>query len=110
MCIRDSNASVQQEDLSSIVKIQALYRGKMARASRRRARLLKSNALRDTLDLDSDDDDDEAQSARSTTYDSDSCLLYTSDAADEEDSVVLGGRRLLQTKKMISEEKWIGII
>jgi hemoglobin-like flavoprotein len=68
--VRKINASVQQEDLSSIVKIQALYRGKMARASRRRARLLKSNALRDTLNLDSDDE--ESQSARSTTYDSDS--------------------------------------
>ena len=28
-----------------------------------------------------------------------SCLLYTSDAADEEDSVDLGGRRILKKKK-----------
>ena len=28
-----------------------------------------------------------------------SCLLYTSDAADEEDSVDLGGRRLIKKKK-----------
>src|SRR5665648_1294846 len=28
-----------------------------------------------------------------------SCLLYTSDAADEEDSVDLGGRRIIQKKK-----------
>ena len=27
------------------------------------------------------------------------CLLYTSDAADEEDSVDLGGRRILKKKK-----------
>src|SRR5665648_571769 len=27
------------------------------------------------------------------------CLLYTSDAADEEDSVDLGGRRIIKTKK-----------
>ena len=27
------------------------------------------------------------------------CLLYTSDAADEEDSVDLGGRRVLKKKK-----------
>ena len=27
------------------------------------------------------------------------CLLYTSDAADEEDSVDLGGRRLIEKKK-----------
>eukprot|EP00658_Telonema_sp_P-2_P074261 TRINITY_DN63443_c0_g1_i1.p1 TRINITY_DN63443_c0_g1~~TRINITY_DN63443_c0_g1_i1.p1 ORF type:complete len:149 (-),score=41.61 TRINITY_DN63443_c0_g1_i1:48-494(-) len=27
------------------------------------------------------------------------CLLYTSDAADEEDSVDLGGRRIIQKKK-----------
>ena len=30
------------------------------------------------------------------------CLLYTSDAADEEDSVDLGGRRLIKKKKRIS--------
>eukprot|EP00658_Telonema_sp_P-2_P045831 TRINITY_DN33847_c0_g1_i1.p1 TRINITY_DN33847_c0_g1~~TRINITY_DN33847_c0_g1_i1.p1 ORF type:complete len:149 (+),score=38.28 TRINITY_DN33847_c0_g1_i1:60-449(+) len=29
---------------------------------------------------------------------SDSCLLYTSDAADEEDSVDLGGRRIIKKK------------
>ena len=28
-----------------------------------------------------------------------SCLLYTSDAADEEDSVDLGGRRTIKKKK-----------
>eukprot|EP00828_Plagiopyla_frontata_P030256 TRINITY_DN3934_c0_g1_i8.p4 TRINITY_DN3934_c0_g1~~TRINITY_DN3934_c0_g1_i8.p4 ORF type:complete len:108 (-),score=22.79 TRINITY_DN3934_c0_g1_i8:33-356(-) len=28
-----------------------------------------------------------------------SCLLYTSDAADEEDSVDLGGRRLIKKKR-----------
>ena len=27
------------------------------------------------------------------------CLLYTSDAADEEDSVDLGGRRTIEKKK-----------
>ena len=27
------------------------------------------------------------------------CLLYTSDAADEEDSVELGGRRIIKKKK-----------
>ena len=27
------------------------------------------------------------------------CLLYTSDAADEEDSVDLGGRRIIKKKK-----------
>src|SRR5664280_3282063 len=29
----------------------------------------------------------------------DACLLYTSDAADEEDSVDLGGRRIIKKKK-----------
>ena len=29
----------------------------------------------------------------------DSCLLYTSDAADEEDSVDLGGRRIIKKKR-----------
>ena len=31
------------------------------------------------------------------------CLLYTSDAADEEDSVDLGGRRIIKKKR----HKWI---
>eukprot|EP00658_Telonema_sp_P-2_P064236 TRINITY_DN53159_c0_g1_i1.p1 TRINITY_DN53159_c0_g1~~TRINITY_DN53159_c0_g1_i1.p1 ORF type:complete len:118 (-),score=35.93 TRINITY_DN53159_c0_g1_i1:60-413(-) len=31
-----------------------------------------------------------------------SCLLYTSDAADEEDSVDLGGRRIIKKKKNIN--------
>eukprot|EP00656_Telonema_subtile_P056176 TRINITY_DN8918_c0_g1_i1.p1 TRINITY_DN8918_c0_g1~~TRINITY_DN8918_c0_g1_i1.p1 ORF type:complete len:112 (+),score=12.10 TRINITY_DN8918_c0_g1_i1:137-472(+) len=32
------------------------------------------------------------------------CLLYTSDAADEEDSVDLGGRRIIKKKKKVVEE------
>eukprot|EP00658_Telonema_sp_P-2_P072777 TRINITY_DN6186_c0_g1_i13.p1 TRINITY_DN6186_c0_g1~~TRINITY_DN6186_c0_g1_i13.p1 ORF type:complete len:107 (+),score=19.66 TRINITY_DN6186_c0_g1_i13:127-447(+) len=31
------------------------------------------------------------------------CLLYTSDAADEEDSVDLGGRRIIKKKKKIED-------
>eukprot|EP00658_Telonema_sp_P-2_P048405 TRINITY_DN36821_c0_g1_i2.p1 TRINITY_DN36821_c0_g1~~TRINITY_DN36821_c0_g1_i2.p1 ORF type:complete len:126 (-),score=25.25 TRINITY_DN36821_c0_g1_i2:116-493(-) len=31
----------------------------------------------------------------------DTCLLYTSDAADEEDSVDLGGRRIIKKKKKV---------
>ena len=37
-----------------------------------------------------------------TIYDVDyypACLLYTSDAADEEDSVDLGGRRIIKKKQ-----------
>ena len=33
------------------------------------------------------------------TCDYKTCLLYTSDAADEEDSVDLGGRRIIKKKK-----------
>ena len=33
------------------------------------------------------------------------CLLYTSDAADEEDSVDLGGRRINKKKNRIKEKK-----
>src|SRR5674536_409142 len=36
-----------------------------------------------------------------------SCLLYTSDAADEEDSVDLGGRRIIKKKK-IKQKRGIG--
>ena len=36
---------------------------------------------------------DEVQAANET------CLLYTSDAADEEDSVDLGGRRIIKKKR-----------
>ena len=34
-----------------------------------------------------------------------SCLLYTSDAADEEDSVDLGGRRII--KKKFEKKKYM---
>src|SRR5664280_3425823 len=34
-----------------------------------------------------------------------SCLLYTSDAADEEDSVDLGGRRIIKKKKNKNKKK-----
>ena len=33
------------------------------------------------------------------------CLLYTSDAADERSSVDLGGRRIIKKKKHITHEK-----
>src|SRR5665648_1229226 len=33
------------------------------------------------------------------------CLLYTSDAADEEDSVDLGGRRIIKKKKKKKKKK-----
>ena len=33
------------------------------------------------------------------------CLLYTSDAADEEDSVDLGGRRIIQKKQKKKTKK-----
>eukprot|EP00658_Telonema_sp_P-2_P021338 TRINITY_DN18499_c0_g1_i1.p1 TRINITY_DN18499_c0_g1~~TRINITY_DN18499_c0_g1_i1.p1 ORF type:complete len:130 (+),score=21.43 TRINITY_DN18499_c0_g1_i1:716-1105(+) len=33
------------------------------------------------------------------------CLLYTSDAADEEDSVDLGGRRIIKKKKKIEQRR-----
>eukprot|EP00656_Telonema_subtile_P052256 TRINITY_DN7238_c0_g1_i2.p1 TRINITY_DN7238_c0_g1~~TRINITY_DN7238_c0_g1_i2.p1 ORF type:complete len:411 (+),score=91.83 TRINITY_DN7238_c0_g1_i2:78-1310(+) len=37
------------------------------------------------------------------------CLLYTSDAADEEDSVDLGGRRILKKKKITKKNRWHGV-
>ena len=40
--------------------------------------------------------DDVVSTYDGTTY---RCLLYTSDAADEEDSVDLGGRRIIKKKK-----------
>ena len=36
---------------------------------------------------------------RTNTKGSDTCLLYTSDAADERSSVDLGGRRIIKKKK-----------
>ena len=33
------------------------------------------------------------------------CLLYTSDAADEEDSVDLGGSRIIKKKKTVKKKK-----
>eukprot|EP00656_Telonema_subtile_P024301 TRINITY_DN26384_c0_g1_i1.p1 TRINITY_DN26384_c0_g1~~TRINITY_DN26384_c0_g1_i1.p1 ORF type:complete len:104 (-),score=27.89 TRINITY_DN26384_c0_g1_i1:47-358(-) len=34
-------------------------------------------------------------------YEANNCLLYTSDAADEEDSVDLGGRRIIKKKNKL---------
>ena len=34
-----------------------------------------------------------------------SCLLYTSDAADERSSVDLGGRRIIKKKKSVNQQK-----
>ena len=34
------------------------------------------------------------------------CLLYTSDAADEEDSVDLGGRRIIKKKKTQDKDRY----
>ena len=34
------------------------------------------------------------------------CLLYTSDAADEEDSVDLGGRRIIKKKNKIKNRTY----
>ena len=34
---------------------------------------------------------------------SQTCLLYTSDAADEEDSVDLGGRRIIKKKNTLND-------
>eukprot|EP00658_Telonema_sp_P-2_P034459 TRINITY_DN25164_c0_g2_i2.p1 TRINITY_DN25164_c0_g2~~TRINITY_DN25164_c0_g2_i2.p1 ORF type:complete len:488 (+),score=152.14 TRINITY_DN25164_c0_g2_i2:115-1578(+) len=47
----------------------------------------------------------EAESKLSeATAQSEACLLYTSDAADEEDSVDLGGRRIIKKKNKTSRE------
>eukprot|EP00658_Telonema_sp_P-2_P075623 TRINITY_DN65261_c0_g1_i1.p1 TRINITY_DN65261_c0_g1~~TRINITY_DN65261_c0_g1_i1.p1 ORF type:complete len:175 (-),score=44.72 TRINITY_DN65261_c0_g1_i1:43-567(-) len=43
----------------------------------------------------------EGVAAHHTDYSTWTCLLYTSDAADEEDSVDLGGRRIIKKKKTI---------
>eukprot|EP00658_Telonema_sp_P-2_P083099 TRINITY_DN8910_c0_g1_i1.p1 TRINITY_DN8910_c0_g1~~TRINITY_DN8910_c0_g1_i1.p1 ORF type:complete len:157 (+),score=47.29 TRINITY_DN8910_c0_g1_i1:58-528(+) len=40
------------------------------------------------------------------TTQSNACLLYTSDAADEEDSVDLGGRRIIKKKKIKERREW----
>ena len=40
-----------------------------------------------------------------TVYQLGTCLLYTSDAADEEDSVDLGGRRIIKKKKKKTKNK-----
>ena len=38
-------------------------------------------------------------------FNSEGCLLYTSDAADERSSVDLGGRRIIKKKKYEEEEE-----
>eukprot|EP00658_Telonema_sp_P-2_P009386 TRINITY_DN13517_c0_g1_i4.p2 TRINITY_DN13517_c0_g1~~TRINITY_DN13517_c0_g1_i4.p2 ORF type:complete len:126 (+),score=45.81 TRINITY_DN13517_c0_g1_i4:201-578(+) len=43
------------------------------------------------------------RAASKITFPNVCCLLYTSDAADEEDSVDLGGRRIIKKKKKIRD-------
>eukprot|EP00828_Plagiopyla_frontata_P021070 TRINITY_DN2722_c0_g1_i1.p2 TRINITY_DN2722_c0_g1~~TRINITY_DN2722_c0_g1_i1.p2 ORF type:complete len:137 (+),score=20.99 TRINITY_DN2722_c0_g1_i1:428-838(+) len=55
------------------------------------------------------DGDDMAAALRVDTVDhggKGGCLLYTSDAADEEDSVDLGGCRFMKKKKSCSDESY----
>ena len=46
-----------------------------------------------------------AQYGKFVGFSSLGCLLYTSDAADEEDSVDLGGRRIIKKKKKKNKNK-----
>src|SRR5665648_1302155 len=47
----------------------------------------------------------EANHVKFTSVDHNTCLLYTSDAADEEDSVDLGGRRIIKKKKKKTKQE-----
>src|SRR5664279_6320492 len=59
--------------------------------------VLAKKGLSEIRDFDSIDNAPE-EKERGITINT--CLLYTSDAADEEDSVDLGGRRIIKKKKM----------
>src|SRR5665648_1285194 len=61
-------------------------------APRRRARAV-------SLAYDRQDPPHTVRSQERLSGQAGSCLLYTSDAADEEDSVDLGGRRIIKKKK-----------
>ena len=45
------------------------------------------------------------KSAKRKPQKGNSCLLYTSDAADERSSVDLGGRRIIKKKKLVSKSE-----
>ena len=63
------------------------------------------NGMSISLSFEIDNDDTgggDVYDSHSMTLDTNgygTCLLYTSDAADEEDSVDLGGRRIIKKKK-----------
>ena len=55
--------------------------------------------MSDTAAAATDDEEVEEQAEQAlSTVDSEFCLLYTSDAADERSSVDLGGRRIIKKK------------
>ena len=47
------------------------------------------------------------QKSLNTNADLRTCLLYTSDAADERSSVDLGGRRIIKKKKKQKPSQWL---
>ena len=77
MCIRDRSTSARAHPQVALLPVEI---------SRREGRERRHSFVVD-------------DAARTRHAQSDACLLYTSDAADERSSVDLGGRRIIKKKK-----------
>eukprot|EP00658_Telonema_sp_P-2_P075857 TRINITY_DN65657_c0_g1_i1.p1 TRINITY_DN65657_c0_g1~~TRINITY_DN65657_c0_g1_i1.p1 ORF type:complete len:128 (-),score=42.78 TRINITY_DN65657_c0_g1_i1:106-489(-) len=96
MCIRDRAA--RAADLADKTRQSGLDQARRVRAQAlahsRETRARWKHRLTDAVAVE------QAMAMRSmrTVHAAQICLLYTSDAADEEDSVDLGGRRIIKKK------------
>eukprot|EP00658_Telonema_sp_P-2_P075932 TRINITY_DN65793_c0_g1_i2.p2 TRINITY_DN65793_c0_g1~~TRINITY_DN65793_c0_g1_i2.p2 ORF type:complete len:112 (-),score=30.40 TRINITY_DN65793_c0_g1_i2:52-387(-) len=94
MCIRDSCTSLKAIDFTPLTKVVKLGNRVLKDCTG-----LTSINLRGLENVTTVPDDFLSGCSSLTTVDLTPCLLYTSDAADEEDSVDLGGRRIIKKKK-----------
>eukprot|EP00656_Telonema_subtile_P017744 TRINITY_DN1955_c0_g1_i1.p2 TRINITY_DN1955_c0_g1~~TRINITY_DN1955_c0_g1_i1.p2 ORF type:complete len:116 (-),score=29.01 TRINITY_DN1955_c0_g1_i1:22-369(-) len=105
MCIRDRDQKASQN--SSEPAAEPAPASALSKEEKELRKITKK--LREIEKLQSSVDEgtvtpDETQLAKLAKYatvQAQVCLLYTSDAADEEDSVDLGGRRIIKKKKRI---------
>eukprot|EP00658_Telonema_sp_P-2_P037333 TRINITY_DN26851_c0_g2_i1.p2 TRINITY_DN26851_c0_g2~~TRINITY_DN26851_c0_g2_i1.p2 ORF type:complete len:135 (-),score=20.20 TRINITY_DN26851_c0_g2_i1:20-424(-) len=96
MCIRDSNSPLHPERKESLT---LFTREKGLKLIEVRLRHPWRNARCITVTLERGRRSILVREEHPERKELPSCLLYTSDAADEEDSVDLGGRRIIKKKK-----------
>eukprot|EP00658_Telonema_sp_P-2_P020283 TRINITY_DN18020_c0_g1_i11.p1 TRINITY_DN18020_c0_g1~~TRINITY_DN18020_c0_g1_i11.p1 ORF type:complete len:306 (-),score=101.08 TRINITY_DN18020_c0_g1_i11:84-1001(-) len=94
--ISEECANVQKEICGHISKVSSTTLGKIERKEQKTALLVRKHAESRNLRAQYQS---ECEMLLKRIQQLEGCLLYTSDAADEEDSVDLGGRRIIKKKK-----------